>query len=114
MALRYAVADVTTPLDSVSQICDAGNSVVFNSWGGYIVGPGGRVDFERIGDTYHRTTWVKRPRRRKPTVDPDGDDPMGQTPAKAPARTKTPAAAEKAKTENDDKGAFRRLGSPGP
>ena len=31
--MKYAVADVTVPLDSVSQICDAGNTVVFTSKG---------------------------------------------------------------------------------
>ena len=67
LALRYAVADVTTALDSVSQICDAGNSVVFNKWGGFIAGPHGRVNFDRVDDTYVRTTWVKRPKLPKRT-----------------------------------------------
>ena len=79
LALRYAVADVTTALDSVAQICDAGNSVVFDKWGGYIIGPGGKVDFKRVDDNYIRTTWVKRPRkpRKKKTVS-DNDEPMPQ------------------------------------
>ena len=32
--MKYAVADVTVPLDSVSQLCDAGNTVVFTAKGG--------------------------------------------------------------------------------
>ena len=83
MALKYAVADVTDALDSVSQMCDAGNVVVFMRDGGYVAGPkGGKVTFKRVGDTYMRTTWVKRPKgtRRstkrehtKPKQDTDGD-----------------------------------------
>ena len=80
LALRYAVADVTDALDSISQICDAGNTVVFTSSGGYVVGPAGKTVFERSGDTYIRKMWVKRPRKRRPvatTVDSDGDVQMG-------------------------------------
>ena len=65
MAFRYAAADVTNALDSVSQICDARNTVVFTSEGGYVIGPRGRHDFDRVGDTYVRSTWVRRPRSRK-------------------------------------------------
>ena len=59
--MRYAVTDVQVPLDSVSQICDTGATVTFNSQGGTIVGATYAVDFERRGDTYVRTTWVKIP-----------------------------------------------------
>ena len=34
ISMKYAVADVTVPLDSVSQLCDAGNTVVFTATGG--------------------------------------------------------------------------------
>ena len=78
LALRYAVADVTDALDSVSQICDAGNTVIFNSNGGYIIGPGGKTAFDRVYDTYVRTTWVKNPkkprRRRNPVKEKDQGD----------------------------------------
>ena len=33
--MKYAVANVTVPLDSVSQLCDAGNTVVFTAKGVY-------------------------------------------------------------------------------
>ena len=56
----YNVADVSTPLDSVSQICDKGNVVVFTSTGGYICGPHGRLSFKRKNDTYVRQTWVRK------------------------------------------------------
>ena len=38
--MKYAVADVTVPLDSVSQLCDAGNTVVFTAKGGVDNWPG--------------------------------------------------------------------------
>ena len=67
LAMRYAVADVAMALDSVSQICDTGAQVLFTKWGGYILGPAGRVDFTRVGDTYVRSTWVKRPKKKAST-----------------------------------------------
>ena len=39
--MKYAVADVTVPLDSVSQLCDAWNTVVFKAKG-YILGTAGK------------------------------------------------------------------------
>ena len=65
--MRYAVTDVQVPLDSVSQICDTGATVTFTSQGGTITGAAYAVDFERRGDTYVRTTWVK-----VPVPQPDG------------------------------------------
>ena len=35
--MRYAVADIAVPLDIVSQMCDAGATVVFNARGGYVI-----------------------------------------------------------------------------
>ena len=61
--MRYAVADIAVPLDSISQICDGGSVVVFSKKGGYVVNANGaRLDFVRKGDTYRRRTWVRRPR----------------------------------------------------
>ena len=62
LTLLYNVADVSTPLDSVSQICDKGNVVVFTAQGGYICGPHGRLSFKRRNDTYVRQTWIRKPR----------------------------------------------------
>ena len=84
LAMRYAVADVAMALDSVSQICDTGAQVLFTKWGGYILGPAGRVDFTRVGDTYVRTTWVKRPRKKivkQPGPTTTTDDEVDMTPA---------------------------------
>ena len=103
LTLKYAVADVTDALDSVSQICDAGNTVVFTSQGGYVVGPAGKIEFQRDGDTYIRKMWVKRPRRaRKGTaapMDPDGEVEMTDGEKKTNASKKDP---------------FGRPGSPDP
>ena len=67
VAMTYAVAEITTPLDSVSQICDAGNKVVFTREGGWIEGPDEKKTcFERDGDTYRRITWVKNSRCEDP------------------------------------------------
>ena len=57
--MKYAVADIAVPLESVSQICDGGATVTFTREGGHIDGPAGRIHFQRRGDTYLRTTWVR-------------------------------------------------------
>ena len=62
LSLNYYVVEVSTPLDSVSQICDKGNIVVFTADGGFICGPKGRLAFRRKNDTYVRHTWVRKPR----------------------------------------------------
>ena len=64
ISMRYAVADVTVPLDSVAQICDSGAVVYFNSTGGYIINERGRQDFARQGNACIRRTWVKKPKKR--------------------------------------------------
>ena len=83
LAMRYAVADVAMALDSVSQICDTGAQVLFTKWGGHILGPAGKVDFTRVGDTYVRSTWVKRPRKKAPpqagSQPTTGDDDVQMT-----------------------------------
>ena len=59
MAMRYNVAPVTVPLDSVSQICDSGAEVIFRKNGGTIVDADGtKTDFLRVGDTYKRECWI--------------------------------------------------------
>ena len=79
LSMRYAVADIAVPLDSISQICDGGSVVVFSKKGGYVVNANGaRLDFVRKGDTYRRRTWVRRPRQQheKATKDKTGDVKM--------------------------------------
>ena len=66
-SMNYAVADITLPLDSVSQICDTGARVVFEKAGGYIENPdGSKSTFCRNGDTYSRQVWVHRDPHRDP------------------------------------------------
>ena len=60
LELSYNVTEVSNPLDSVSQICDKGNIVVFTKDGGYICGPRGKLGFVRKQDTYVRRTWIKK------------------------------------------------------
>ena len=65
LTLHYNVADVSSALDSVSQICDKGNVVVFTSTGGFICGPHGKLGFRRKNDTYVRNTWVRKTPKSK-------------------------------------------------
>ena len=59
--MKYAVADIAVALDSVSQMCDAGATVVFTAAGGYIeLSNKERITFKRRGDTYYREAWVPR------------------------------------------------------
>ena len=74
LAMKYSVANIAVPLESVSQICDSGSVVVFNASGGYVIGPAGRIEFERKGDIYVRRTWVKK--KPRCSVDSEGDVPM--------------------------------------
>ena len=71
VAMSYAVADISLPLDSVSQICDSGASVLFTKTGGQITGADGAVlgVMRRTGDTYTRRIWVPRNER---TAKPEG------------------------------------------
>ena len=57
--MKYAVADIAVPLESVSQICDSGATVTFTARGGEIRGAMGVIPFVRQGDTYVRKTWVR-------------------------------------------------------
>ena len=84
--MTYAVADVTSPLDSVAQMCDQGATVVFTRTGGYVASPKGKVLFERRGDSYIRKTWIHRPRKQQA--------PAVNTEAAKPPRTPDSAAME--------------------
>ena len=57
--MNYTVADVAVALDSVSQMCDGGATVVFHKDGGWVERPNGdRTIFKRDRDTYVREVWV--------------------------------------------------------
>ena len=64
---KYQVADVSRPLNAVSEICDAGGdagqTVVFNRNGGYIVNnlSGACTEFAREDGVYVLEFWVKPP-----------------------------------------------------
>ena len=65
---RYQSAEVSRPLDSVSQICDAGESedgqlVVFSKYGGVNLNLASwrKTNFEREGGIYTLGKWVKPP-----------------------------------------------------
>ena len=64
--IKYQACDVKKPLNSVSEICDAGDPengqyVIFSKWGGAIVNPttGRHVPFERELGVYTMGMWVK-------------------------------------------------------
>ena len=61
ISMSYQVADIAVALDSVSQICDTGATVIFTATGGRIERDGQpTITFERSGDTYVRTVVVDR------------------------------------------------------
>ena len=61
LAMNYTVAPVRVPLDSVSQICDSGASVIFTRTGGKTVdADGSETVFHRVDNTYVREVWVDR------------------------------------------------------
>jgi len=65
--VTYQVAEVTRPLNAVSEICDAGGEegqyVIFSKHGGVIVNPetGSQTAFERQDGIYCLEFWVKPP-----------------------------------------------------
>ena len=63
MGMSIQVADVTKLLAAVSQICDAGNRVVFDSEGSYIENKvSGDITWLREKNgMYVLTLWVRRP-----------------------------------------------------
>jgi hypothetical protein len=65
--IRYQSAEVSRPLNSVSEICDAGGNdgqyVVFSRYGGVILNleTGRRTSFDRVDGIYELGLWVKPP-----------------------------------------------------
>ena len=61
--ITYQVADVTRPLNSVSELCDRGARVIFGRGGGYIyhLGSGKVTPFRRSGRLYELDQWVRVP-----------------------------------------------------
>ena len=65
--IRYQSADVSRPLNSVSEICDAGGDdgqyVVFSKYGGVIMNlsTGRRTAFDRVDGIYELGLWVRPP-----------------------------------------------------
>ena len=59
--IRYQIADVSRPLTAVSEICDAGNRVVFGSGGGviYNLETGRETYFNREDGIYTLNFWVR-------------------------------------------------------
>ena len=72
--LKYQMADVTRPLNSVSEICDAGGvegqHVVFGRYGGCIINldTGRRTPFSREEGIYILDTWIKPPKNGPASV----------------------------------------------
>ena len=62
LTTSYSVADIAQPLDSVSQMCDSGATVVFEKTGGWVLSDTGNVlcTITRRNDTYVRRAWVPR------------------------------------------------------
>jgi len=65
--IRYQSADVFRPLNSVSEICDAGGTdgqyVIFSRYGGVIMNlqTVRRTPFNRVDGIYELGLWVKPP-----------------------------------------------------
>ena len=59
--VKYQIAEVSRPLTSVSEICDAGGQVVFGKNGGVIVNltTGAETPFHRENGVYTLQMWVK-------------------------------------------------------
>ena len=59
--ITLQLTDVLKPLASVSQICEAGNRVVFEDTGGYIenIKSGTRTPIRKAGKAYKLDLWVK-------------------------------------------------------
>jgi hypothetical protein len=65
MKQKYQSAQVHRPLNSISEICDAGGAsgqfVLFSKWGGIVLNPenGRRVPFDREDGIYTMGMWVR-------------------------------------------------------
>ena len=59
---KYQIAEVTRPLDSVSEVCDVGNRVVFGAGGGFIfnVRTHEVTPFFREGKLYEHHQWLRK------------------------------------------------------
>ena len=59
--IRYQIADVSRPLNAISDICDAGNRVIFGKNGGMIlnVEKGSETYFSREDGIYILNYWIK-------------------------------------------------------
>ena len=57
---RVQIGDVNRPLMAVSQMCDAGNYVLFTSEGGSVLNlhDGQWTDFERLNNVYSMDWWL--------------------------------------------------------
>ena len=62
LEMMYDVADVVKPLNSVSQICDGDNTVIFTKHGGWIQNNRSQnvISFPRVSGVYEMTTWIPR------------------------------------------------------
>ena len=71
LTTSYSVADIAQPLDSVSQMCDSGATVVFDKTGGWVISETGNVlcTITRRNDTYVRRAWVPRVNSATPFAD---------------------------------------------
>ena len=74
--VKYQIADVSRPLNSVSEICDAGGPqgqhVIFGRWGGAIINldTGRQVPFPREDGIYNLEFWVKPRGKEEASVFP--------------------------------------------
>ena len=61
--VTYQMAEVTKPLYSVGQSCDAGNLVIFGARGGAVLNIESRkvTGFKRVNRNYELEYWVKTP-----------------------------------------------------
>ena len=59
---KYQIAEVTRPLDSVSEVCDSGNRVVFGSGGGFIFNVRAQevTPFSRNGKLHEIHQWLRK------------------------------------------------------
>ena len=77
--MKYQSADVTRPLNSISEMCDAGGEdgqyVIFSKWGGVVLNleTGRRIPFQREEGIYTLNVWVKP----KPNEATAGFTPQG-------------------------------------
>ena len=61
--MRYQVAEVSRPLNSVGETCDRNNLVIFSASGGCVLSleTGAVTEFDRRGGLYTMDFWVPNP-----------------------------------------------------